>query len=233
MLICLTLQWKCDRIHQVLILCELIGGKLMKNDMSIIIKNFLCFFLRCLPTALVVGLIYLDVKTFGNILEASFVETGQAICLLFTSIIFMYLARKKNANGLWLVAGFFMCLFIRELDAYFDDLFHGSWKYFALVCAIVFSCKAWNSGKEKALSTLAVYMESKSFVTMSFGMIVVLLFSRAMGMGKLWKMILGENFNRSAKNVVEEGIEFFGYSIIFLAAVEYAYYLLNKGDSQN
>jgi hypothetical protein len=54
-----------------------------------------------------------------------------------------------------------------------------------------------------------------------------------MGMGKLWKLVMGERFIRVVKNVVEEGTELFGYSIIFLAAVEYASYLLNKGDSQN
>ena len=54
-----------------------------------------------------------------------------------------------------------------------------------------------------------------------------------MGMGKFWKLVMGERFIRVVKNVVEEGTELFGSSIIFLAAVEYAYYLLNKGDSQN
>ncbi|MBQ7884158.1 MAG: transporter [Phascolarctobacterium sp.] len=200
----------------------------MKKDVNVIIRSFLLFFLKCMLPAFVVGLIYLDIKTFGNISEESFVEFGQETFLLGTSIVFMYLANKKKANGLWLVAGFFMCMFIRELDAYFDDIFHGSWKYVALVSAVFFTYKAWRSGKENAVNSLAVYMQSPAFTTMSFGMMVVLVFSRAMGMGKLWKLIMGENFNRVVKNVVEEGTELFGYSIIFLAAVEYACYLLSK-----
>ena len=206
----------------------LIGGKCMKNDLNIIIKNFLCFFLKCLLPALVVGVIYLDVKTFGDMSEKSFVEFGQSIFLFATSVIFMYLASKGKANGLWLVAGFFICMLIREQDAYFDDIFHGSWKYFALVSVVFFVWKSLNQEKGNALKTLAEYMQSPPFTTMSFGIMVVLVFSRVFGMGKLWKLIMGDKFNHLVKNVAEEGTELFGYSIIFLAAVEYAHYLLNK-----
>ena len=206
----------------------LIGGKCMKNDLNIIIKNFLCFFLKCLLPILVVGVIYFDIKTFGDIREHSFVELGQSIFLFATSVIFMYLASKKKANGLWLVAGFFVCMLIREQDAYFDDIFHGSWAYFALASVVFFVWKAWSQGKDNVLKTMAEYMQSPPFTTMSFGVMIILFFSRAMGMGKLWKLVMGENFIRVVKNVVEEGTELFGYSIIFLAAVEYAHYLLNK-----
>lgn len=200
----------------------------MENDINIILKKFMLFFLKCIIPAIVVGLIYFDIKTFGNIYEESFVEAGQEIFLLGTSMIFMYLARTKNANGLWLVAGFFMCMFIREMDAYLDDIFHGSWKYFALASVAFFVWMALKGGKEKAVKTLASYVQSPSFTTMSFGMIVVLVFSRAMGMNKLWKLAMGGQYTRVVKNIVEEGTELFGYAIIFLAAIEYAYYMLSK-----
>ena len=200
----------------------------MKSDVNIILKNFSYFILKCVLPAVVLGLIYLDIKTFGNIREQSFVEIGQSVFLLAASLIFMFLANKKKANGLWLVAGFFICMFIREQDAYFDDLFHGSWKYFAIASALLFTWKAWAAGKVNAVKTLAAYMQSPSFTTMSFGMMVVLLFSRGMGMNKLWKLAMGDGYNRVVKNVVEEGTELFGYSIILLAAVEYACYLLKQ-----
>ena len=205
----------------------------MKSDVNVILQKFFFFFFKCLIPAFVVGLIYLDIKTFGNIYEESFVEAGQELFLMITSLIFIYLARKKDASGLWLVAGFFMCMFIREMDAYFDDIFHGSWKYFAFVSAGFFTWKSWCAGKEKTLQTLAAYMQSPSFSTMSIGMMIVLFFSRAMGMGKLWKLVMGDSFNRVVKNVVEEGTELFGYSIIFLAAVEYASYLLSQKKDTN
>jgi len=202
----------------------------MKSDMNIILKNFMLFFLKCIIPVIVVGTIYLDIKTFGNIHEESFVEFGQEVFLLATSVIFMYLASKKKANGLWLVAGFFMCMSIRELDAYLDEIFHGSWKYFALASVAFFVFKAWREGKENAAKSLAAYMESPAFTTMSFGLMVVLFFSRAMGMSKLWKLAMGEHYTRIVKNIVEEGTELFGYAIIFLAAIEYAYYMLSKNE---
>ena len=80
----------------------------MKSDVNIILKNFSYFILKCVLPAVVLGLIYLDIKTFGNIREQSFVEIGQSVFLLAASLIFMFLANKKKANGLWLVAGFFI-----------------------------------------------------------------------------------------------------------------------------
>lgn len=203
----------------------------MGTSMKIIIRSFLLFFLKCILPALVVGLVYLDIKTYGNISEESFVEFGQELFLIGTSAVFMYLAQKGKNSGLWLVAGFFMCMFIRELDAYFDDIFHGSWKYFALASAIFFTFRALREGKELATRSLAAYMQSPAFTTMSFGMMVVLVFSRAMGMGNLWKLVMGNSFNRVVKNVIEEGTELFGYSIIFLAAIEYAHYLLSQKEN--
>ncbi len=200
----------------------------MKNDMNIILKNFFYFFLKCLLPLVVVGLIYLDITIFGDIRECSFNEAGESLFLLLTILIFVYLANKKNANGLWLVVGFLMCMLIREQDAYFDDIFHGSWAYFAIASALFFTWKACREGKEKAIKTLAEYMQAPAFTTMSIGVMIVLVYSRAMGMGKLWKLIMGDNFIRVVKNVVEEGTELFGYSIIFLAAVEYACYLLKQ-----
>ena len=61
----------------------------MKSDVNIILKNFSYFILKCVLPAVVLGLIYLDIKTFGNIREQSFVEIGQSVFLLAASLIFM------------------------------------------------------------------------------------------------------------------------------------------------
>ena len=61
-------------------------------------------------------------------------------------------------------------MLIREQDAYFDDIFHGSWVYFALASVVFFVWKAFKQGKDNALKTLAEYMQSPPFTTMSFGL---------------------------------------------------------------
>jgi hypothetical protein len=108
----------------------------------------------------VIGLIWFDLKTFGNIREKSYVELSQSLFLVATSVVFMFLASKKKASGLWLVAGFFVCLLIREQDAYFDDLFHGSWAYFALASVLIFTWKSLQEGTMNASLPITLHMKN-------------------------------------------------------------------------
>lgn len=204
----------------------------MKSEINIILKNFLYFFIKCIIPVFVVYVITLDIKTIGDVGETSFVQYGQSIFLLLTSVIFMFLAHKKDADGLWLVAGFLFCMFIREQDGYLDDLYHGSWKYLAIISALFFTWRALGTNKRNAITTLSGFMQAPAFTTMSIGMMIVLVFSRAIGMRKLWMLIMGDSFKYVVKNVVEEGTELLGYAIILLAAIEYAFYsLFNKEHS--
>lgn len=61
----------------------------------------------------------------------SWIEVVQEAVLLLSGFIFMISAwREKEWRGaMWLIHGFFISLFIRELDAYFDVIHHGAWKY--------------------------------------------------------------------------------------------------------
>ena len=69
----------------------------MKSDVNIILKNFSYFILKCVLPAVVLGLIYLDIKTFGNIREQSFVEIGQSVFLLAASLILCsWLTKRKQ-----------------------------------------------------------------------------------------------------------------------------------------
>ena len=41
-----------------------------------------------------------------------------------------------------------------------------------------------------------------------------------MGRGSFWTSVMGENYMRVVKNIVEEGTETLGYTLIFISAVE-------------
>ena len=193
----------------------------MTENIKTILFGFAEFLLAALIAAGVVGCIYLDITIHGNILENSFVEFGQEWFLLGTTTLFAMRAIAKRQGGLWLVAGFFGCMFIRELDAYFDMIVHGAWKYFALVVIAFVFFKAWRLGKENTIASLAAFMKSRAFVFIFIGLLIVLIYSRLFGMGELWKAIMGDNFNRTVKNVVEEGSELWGYALVFWGAVKY------------
>ena len=203
----------------------------MKEDLRFVIKNFIYFLLYGVVCALVLGCIYLDIKHFKYLPERGFVEHTQELLIFLSSSIFLGLAWKKNISGLWLVGGFLACMFIRELDSAFDKVFHGAWAYIAIPFACLCILKAWRAGIEQTIHSLFEFMHTQAFTRLSSGLLAVLVFSRLIGYKPMWKLAMGKHYYWNVKFIVEEGTELFGYSIIFLAAVEYAYYLLKKKDA--
>lgn len=195
----------------------------MNSNIKTILTGFAEFFLAAIIAASVIGCIYLDVTVHRDLSEGSFVEFGQEVLLLTTTVLFGTLAIKTRQGGLWLVAGFFGCLFIRELDAYFDEIVHGAWKYFALVVMVLSLFKAWRLGVENTIATLAAFMKSRSFIFIFIGLLIVLAYSRLFGMGELWHAIMGDNYIRLVKNVVEEGSELWGYALVAWGALNYLF----------
>ena len=193
----------------------------MTENFKTILSGFAEFLLAALVAAGVVGCIYLDVTVHQNIVENSFVEFGQEALLLLTTGIFATLAIKKRQGGLWLIAGFFGCMLTREFDAFFDLIVHGAWKYFAIVIIAFVFFKAWRLGKENTIASLAAFMKTRAFVFIFIGLLIVLVYSRLFGMGELWHAIMADDFNRTVKNVVEEGSELWGYALVFWGTANY------------
>ncbi|MGO2497498.1 MAG: hypothetical protein ACTH6I_05700 [Vibrio litoralis] len=52
-------------------------------------------------------------------------------------------------------------------------------------------------------------------------MALLLVFSRLFGMGHFWQGILGPDYDRVIKRVVEEGLEVLAYVVIFYSAIGY------------
>ena len=193
----------------------------MTENLKPILAGFTEFLLAALIAAGVVGCIYSDVTVHQNIVENSFVEFGQEALLLGTTALFTMQAISKRQGGLWLIAGFFGCMLIRELDAYFDMIIHGAWKYFALVVVGFVFFKAWCLGKENTIASLAAFMKTRAFVFIFIGLLIVLVYSRLFGMSELWHAIMADDFNRTVKNVVEEGTELWGYALVFWGTANY------------
>lgn len=195
------------------------------NNRSFVLKKFAQFLGIALTAALAVGLMvflaYIDISAAGRIKDASYTENLQETLLLFSSIIFIYLAKKKNARGLLLVAGFFACMWIREWDAVFDDIFHGAWKYIAIPTAIGFTLWALREGLQKVWDDLAEFMGSKSYDIIVAGLIIVLVVSRMLGIKAIWMLMSGPDFKYVFKTFIEEGVELLGYMVIFAGSVRY------------
>ena len=200
------------------------------NNRSFVLKKFAQFFGIALVAALAVGLMvflaYIDISAAGRIKDASYTENLQETLLVFSSAIFIYLAKKKSARGLLLVAGFFACMFIREWDAVFDDIFHGAWKYVAIPTAVGFTYCALKEGLQKVWDDLAGFMSNKSYDVIVAGLIIVLVVSRMLGSKAIWLLMSGPDFKYVFKTFIEEGLELLGYMVIFAGSVRY--YLENR-----
>lgn len=195
------------------------------NNRSFVLKKFAQFFgiafVAALAAGLMVFLAYSDISAAGGIKDASYTENLQETLLVLSSIIFIYSAKKNNKRGLLLVAGFFLCMFIREWDAVFDDIFHGAWKYIAIPTAIGFTYFALREGLQKVWDDLAEFMKSKSYDIVVTGLIIVLVVSRLLGNRTIWMLMSGSDFKYVFKTFIEEGVELFGYMTIFAGSLHY------------
>jgi hypothetical protein len=181
------------------------------------------FILAALFLALMILPIYIDVAWMNDALhETSFTETTQEIMLAVIAALFFIAAQRRPAQrgALTLVAGFYSCMLIRELDFVFDAIQHGSWIWFALAVTAGCLAVALRTPK-KTLHALARLLQHRSWPVMASGFLVVLVFSRLFGIHALWQHLMLGDYNRVVKNMAEEGTELLGYGLCWLASVRY------------
>ena len=165
--------------------------------------------------------LHVDVNILRNGLsETSLTEVVQESILLLIVLIHLIRARKNSAQRQCnvLIAGFFLAMLIRELDGVFDMIHHGSWVWFALLSSLVSISYALRSPSLVARQ-LADYARTPSYGMMVAGLATVLIFSRLFGMSGLWHSILQDGYVRVVKNMVEEGVELFGYILCLAATI--------------
>lgn len=110
---------------------------------------------------------------------------------------------------------------IRELDAAFDVLFHGSWKYPAWLAAALGVSYAMR-GREAALLAMNRVRSHRSLGLFAGALFVVLVQSRLLGRQDVWRSVLGADFMRSVPRLIEEITELAGYGILLVACVDLA-----------
>lgn len=180
------------------------------------------FLLIAVYFAAVAGVIHISVATHHIAAESSLIELSQLALLGITVGAFHFIAQTnaKLRSAAKLISAFFLCLMIRELDAMFDLIAHGFWKYPALTVAGIAIYQALKDRKEAYQSLLAV-VNARNFNPLILGMALLLVFSRLYGMGDLWESAMGVHFVRDVKDLAEEGTELLAYSVICLSSIGY------------
>lgn len=169
--------------------------------------------------------IWLDIDTLKTgATESSMVEYLEHFLLSLTILCYAYTAKHNPSFRHFgaLVIGFFLCMLIRELDMFLDELvFHGFWVYPATIVAV--GAIAYSlSDRATTATQFAAFVRNKHFSMLCVGLAVLLVFSRLFGMGQLWQELMGESYLRPVKNIAEEGTELLAYAIIFYASLRYA-----------
>lgn len=187
-------------------------------------RKILSSVLEFLVLAVLALAVYLVVKydavdSGKGVSETSLTELGQEGLVFFTVAMLGVSAwRRPESRGfLVLMAGFFLCVLIREWDWLFDKISHGSWVYVAGVTTVVSLWYAWKC-RETVLSPLADWLGSRSYGMLLVGLLIVLVFSRTFGSSRIWKGVMGTDYSSVYKQTIQEGLELFGYVFVFYGA---------------
>lgn len=155
----------------------------------------------------------------NNLSEHSLTELFQQLLLLASAAIFIWSATKvEESRTLFiLVAGFFGCMFLRELDYYFDMIVHGFWFYPTILLAssvIIYSMKH----SAYLISSVRSFSQTNAYFNILVGLIIIMVFSRLFGSGTLWKAVMNDDYHHIYKTIIQEGLELFGYMFLFIGS---------------
>ena len=191
------------------------------------------FILISLLSAGVITTINIDFFILENDLsEHSLTEFFQQLLLLVSVGVFIWSAYKvEESRTLYvLIAGFFGCMFLRELDYYFDFITHGFWFYPTLLLAsavIIYSVKHSNN----LLNAVKNFAQTNSYFNILIGLVIIMIFSRLFGSGSLWKGVMNDDYQHIYKTIIQEGLELFGYLFIFIGSF-YQYQRVQRNEKQ-
>ena len=155
----------------------------------------------------------------NNLSERSLTELFQQLLLLASVGIFIWSATKvaESRTLFILVAGFFGCMFLRELDFYFDMIVHGFWLYPTLLLAssvIIYSVRH----NDYLVSSVRSFSQTNAYFNILVGLVIIMIFSRLFGSGTLWKEVMNEDYHHIYKTIIQEGLELFGYVFVFIGS---------------
>ena len=166
------------------------------------------------------AIIYVDILLLdSNLGEQSLVEFSQAGLILLSAVFFALGARRQpeQRGYLALVSTLFLCMFLREQDALFDNIYHGFWRVPVAVVAI--------SGliivvlnRATFRSSLHRHAQDPSFWIILIGVFLLIVFSRLFGSGQLWHNVPDQPGLAGAKTVVQECTELMSYALICLGS---------------
>lgn len=152
--------------------------------------------------------------------EFSVTEVCQSVLLLMSTVLVGSAARKQTGSRgfLVLLTGFLGAMFIRENDKFMDFISQGFWFYPAMLVgagSIIYAMRHRDTVIQPAIR----FTNTKSYTYLLIGLVLVILFSRVFGTGRFWMEVMGADYNRLYKAIIQEGVELLGYVFILIGCV--------------
>jgi len=217
--------------------------KIKKNDLlrsnkkiKRIVFNNLKFILGLiLITLLVNGFVRIDAYYLDLLNKVSGEDTLTELVQLFLVLVTIYsffklsYEKKELKKASVLVGSFFVVVFIRELDFLFDRFYHGFWAIPALLVtlsSLYYAFRDWKDG----INQLCDFLDTRAMIIIITGTILLFFYSRLIGMGTLWKEVMGENYVYRVKMIIEESTELLCYFLIAFGAISLRKEIKNKNN---
>ncbi|MBO7298869.1 MAG: hypothetical protein J6V41_03530 [Kiritimatiellae bacterium] len=201
----------------------------MNRNLTYISKVLLYILSFALFSTIALGIVYIDTVLYHNVLEGGITEKLQIFLILGCGSLYLLHSLLKNEFRLCnsLVAILFSLFFVRELDAFFDNVFfHGSWFYIVFVI-LCFTFLYYIRKRYEIVEEFVEYSKTTNFALLALGLVLLLVVSRFFGYKGIWKIMCSDlatmyDVNilyRPIKNLVEEGMEVVAYVVLLFSAV--------------
>ena len=202
------------------------------NNKKEICRVILYLLLFAFFSTVIISAVITEVMVNKNVDEGCLTEKIQVLlvagCFILYAIHAIRNTKYRLSNSL--VAILFLLFFVRELDAFFDDVFfHGAWFYIVLII-LIFSFLYYYKRIHLVLNDFLDFTKTPKFLLLVWGLISLLLLSRLLGYKEIWKTLFlampienitdFEVLYRPFKNIVEESVEIISYLALFLSALD-------------
>lgn len=108
----------------------------------------------------------------------------------------------------------------RELDSLLPKWIPGMhWTYPVTLCWVLAIGVGWRAGRLFGRGLLR-WLRSAGGGICWAGFLCVVVFAQVFGQADLWEGVMGDDYQRAVKTVVEESIELFGYTLVLLGVLE-------------
>ena len=202
------------------------NGKHIKRIAARFITYTLIIF--AIAVSLPVVIEYGDVTVFS---EDGPIEWLQIMIVLVSASVFWVNSRSKECEYkqmFWIIALILFTAAIREMDLIFDRLIPvAGWQLpaaWSVMGAIIIYWKK----KDVIVSQVSDFVRTRAFALLWCGLIVAVPYAQLVGNGKFLQLLMGDDYIRDYKRVIEELGELLGYLLLMIGSIEAVFHQMEE-----